>query len=82
MELSYNMLVTSFPFQLVSVFALLVSAFCRYAIMVSKGWSQSFPQGTAWEQTGVWESRSGSTATANYRDRHQGGSHHCRLNVR
>lgn len=75
-----SLLVTSFPFSCVCICSAVVCVLqvCNYGL---KRLEPDFPQGTAWEQTGVWEPRSGSTVAANYRDRHQGGSHHCQVNV-
>lgn len=67
-----------FPFHAVSLFTPLLSAFCRYVIMVWKGRSQTFHRAPLRNKAGVWELGSGSavavTVAANYRDRHQWGT--------
>ncbi len=57
-----------FPFHAVSVFTPLLSAFCRYVIMVWKGWSQTFHRAQRGNKAGSGEKgggvRSGSTVAA------------------
>lgn len=57
------------PFHAVSVFTPLLSAFCRYVIMVLKGWSQTFRRAQRGNKADM---RPGSTAASRERDRHSG----------
>lgn len=55
-----------FSFHAVSLFTLLLSAFCRYVIMVWKGWSQTFHRAQRGNKAGVWDVRSGSTVAVRW----------------